>query len=71
MHCKIAIEIISLQWVFLNFLCNVIMTTTLTVQLLVFYKYKNFCECSLSFLPEERNLTDKLRYLAHDTDVSF
>ena len=56
------------------------MTTALTNQLLVFnnrlsvespYKYKNFCKCLMSVLPEERTFTDKLICLAHGTDTRF
>ena len=56
------------------------MTTALTTQLIVSsnrlseelpYKYKNFCKCLLSLLPEERIFTDKLRCLAPGTDASF
>ena len=35
------------------------------------YKYKNFCKCLLSLLPEERIFTDKLRCLAPRTDASL
>ena len=56
------------------------MTTALTTQLIVSsnrlseelpHKYKNFCKCLLSLLPEERIFTDKLRCLAPGTDASF
>ena len=56
------------------------MTTALTTQLILSsnrlseelpYKYKNFCKCLLSLLPEERIFTDKLRCLAPRTDASF
>ena len=34
-------------------------------------KYRDFCKGLLSFLPEERIFTDKLKCLAYGTDASF
>ena len=78
-HCKFDLRFLVFG-IFLNFLFEINMTPALANQLLVSNyrlpaelpdKYRDFCKGLLSFLPEERIFTDKLKCLAYGTDASF
>ena len=78
-HCKFDLRFLVFG-IFLNYLFEINMTPALANQLLVSNyrlpaelpdKYRDFCKGLLSFLPEERIFTDKLKCLAYGTDASF